>query len=201
MLLGLSSSDPQAVEAGLVHLSYELLEYPNVYSAAMPAAQYVAELVADPRTPRRADLLAWLARVVESVGDAMVREFVELAGYSPLDHPASTFRKVRQIRPQLLAAVAARIEDPDPAVSEAARAAAAAIGQFEFGFAVVEDMRDYAWAIVQEIVRIFGTSTSDALAMVNEHWASFAIGPDNLLGHEEPDYWARTIFALHGERR
>ncbi|SNT63303.1 hypothetical protein SAMN05421812_11550 [Asanoa hainanensis] len=127
LLLGLTSDDPYAVEAGLAHLSLELIEYPNVYSAAVPAARYVAGLVGDPRCPRRADLLAWLGRVVDAVSDAMVREFVDLAGYSPLDYPTSTFQQIRELRPQLVASVEACVDDPNPVVSRAARAAVAGI--------------------------------------------------------------------------
>jgi hypothetical protein len=71
--------------------------------------------------------------------------------------------------------------------------------RLEFAFPVVDDMREYVSSIVEEMAWIFRIPKSDALAIVNEHWASFEIGPDNLLGHEEPEYWARTIFVQYRE--
>jgi hypothetical protein len=66
--------------------------------------------------------------------------------------------------------------------------------RFEFTFPVVDEMREYVSSIVEEMSGMFGIPMSEALAIVNEHWSSFEIGPDNLLGHEEPEYWARTIY-------
>ena len=142
MLLGLASGDSQAAEAALFHLSHELLEYPNVYSAAVPAARYVAALLDDPRgedllmsswkeggRSLRANLLAWLSNVVDSVSGDMERKFIELAGYSPMEYPSSTFRKIREIRSQIFSGVAACLDDQDPVVREEAIAAAVIIVQ------------------------------------------------------------------------
>ncbi|WP_250009934.1 hypothetical protein [Actinoplanes sp. M2I2] len=131
LLAGLASEEQAASEAGIFHLTYELIDYPNVHTAAVPAAHYVAVLVGDPRTGnrRRADLLTWLATLAGAVSDARERDFVELAGYSPMDHPTSTFRKVRDIRPHLFAGVAACLDDPDPVVREAAVAAAVVLAE------------------------------------------------------------------------
>jgi len=135
LLSGLTSDDLPAVEAALFHLSHGLIEYPNAYSAAVPAAQYVAAVLDDPHSndllvqgrPLRAALLTWLAGVVDSVSDARERDFIELAGYSPMDYPTSTFRKIREIRPQLFSAVAAHLSDHDPVVRQEAVAAAVVI--------------------------------------------------------------------------
>jgi len=63
--------------------------------------------------------------------------------------------------------------------------------KFEFAFPVTDDMKEYLAEIVEEISRMYGVSESEALAIVSEHWASSEIGPDDIIGHEEPDYWAR----------
>ncbi|WP_127501857.1 hypothetical protein [Actinoplanes solisilvae] len=126
------TADPAAA---LFHLTHELIEYPNVYSAAVPAARYVAALLDDPRTgdvelrgrPLRAALLSWLATVADAVSEARERDFVDLAGYSPMEYPTSTFRKVREILPDLSTAVSTRLDDPDPVVRDAAVGAAAVI--------------------------------------------------------------------------
>ncbi|NMO56351.1 hypothetical protein HH310_34890 [Actinoplanes sp. TBRC 11911] len=129
MLRNLTSGDQQAVSAALGHLSRELMEYPNVYSAAVPAARYVTALLAllTPEKTLRAQLLSWLSSLVDAVSDAMALEFFELAGFSPLENPDSTFRKIREIRPQIFAGVAACIDDQDPVVREEAIAAAVVI--------------------------------------------------------------------------
>lgn len=72
-------------------------------------------------------------------------------------------------------------------------------GRFDFAFPVIDDMQEYVSSIVEEMARIFRVSELDALAIVNERWASFEVGSDSLLGHEEPEYWARTIFGQHRE--
>lgn len=73
------------------------------------------------------------------------------------------------------------------------------VDKFDFAFPVVSDMQEYVSSIVEEMARMFGISKLDALAIVNDHWMSFEVGPDNLLGHEEPEYWARTIFDQYRE--
>jgi hypothetical protein len=71
--------------------------------------------------------------------------------------------------------------------------------RFEFACPVVDDMREHVSSVVEEMVRIYGISSPDALAILNEHWASVEIRSDDLIGHEEPEYWARTIFPKYRE--
>lgn len=66
--------------------------------------------------------------------------------------------------------------------------------QLEFSFPVVEDMREFVSEIVFVMAKENAISVDEALGILNRHWKSFAIGDDNLLGHEEPEYWARTIY-------
>ncbi|MGI5185571.1 hypothetical protein ACQEVZ_55945 [Dactylosporangium sp. CA-152071] len=70
-------------------------------------------------------------------------------------------------------------------------------GRHEFTFPVIDEMRDYVSSIVEEMARTFNISEAEALSIINDHWAFHEIGPDNLLGHEEPDYWARTIYGQY----
>jgi hypothetical protein len=177
MLLGLTSGDLAVVEHSLFHLSYELIEFPNVYSAAVPAAKYVAALLGDPASsdllrlngdvgPRalRAHLLAWLAKAVDSVGDAMVHSFVGLAGYSPLEYPDSTFRKMREIRPQIFAGVATCLDDRDPVVRKEAVAAAVVCAQ-------AEELAAQRVGLIP-LVRSVLADSSDS---VHRQWASAAL--------------------------
>jgi hypothetical protein len=95
----LTSGDLRLVRAGLLHLENAFIEYPNVFQATVPAMHYVVALLngsldGDPvvlnsmgrRWPLRAHLLQWLAGVVAAVSDAEVDWFVDLAGFSPLEH-------------------------------------------------------------------------------------------------------------------
>jgi hypothetical protein len=137
LLQGLTSGDVRLVEAGLKHLSFGLIEYPNVFPAAGPAIQYVLALLpgshiddalrpalSGVRRPLRAHLLHWLRAVVDAVSDDMERKFVDLAGFSPLEDPTSTWHRVRQLRPQIFDVVSTFLEDPDPFVRREAIAAA-----------------------------------------------------------------------------
>ncbi|GIE76406.1 hypothetical protein Aph02nite_23560 [Actinoplanes philippinensis] len=133
LLHGLGTDDPQSVTRGLSYLWDAFLEYPNVFEPAVPAVRYVLALLdrkaggdtvirsPDGRLrPLRGHLLTWLSRVADAVGDVRVREFVELAGFSPLESATSTWRAVRQLRPQMYEAAAAFLDDPHPGVRQEA---------------------------------------------------------------------------------
>ncbi|MFC4998589.1 hypothetical protein ACFPIJ_12170 [Dactylosporangium cerinum] len=134
-LHGLAADDPQSMTIGLSYLWASFIEYPNVFEPAVPAVRYVLALLdrkvggdtvirsPDGRLrPLRGHLLTWLSFVADEVGDVRVRQFVELAGHSPLEYPA--WRAVRQLRPQIYDAVAAFLDDPDPGVRQEAITAA-----------------------------------------------------------------------------
>lgn len=142
-LRGLASDHLPLVEAGLWHLTHDLVtEHPNVHPATAPTVRYVAALVTEPLPdvvlrsssdsrllPLRAHLLAWLATALRSVNDASVRDFVELAGFSPVEDPESPWHAVRQVRPQVFDAVGAFFDDPDHMVRKPALAVAVILVQ------------------------------------------------------------------------
>jgi hypothetical protein len=137
LLHGLAADDPQSITMGLSRLWAAFIEYPNVFPPAASAVRYVLALL-DLRLggdtmirspsgrlrPLRGHLLSWLSAVADAVGDVREREFVELAGYSPLDCPASAWHTVRQLRPRMDAAAAAFLDDPHAGVRQEAIAAA-----------------------------------------------------------------------------
>ncbi|WP_426502800.1 hypothetical protein ACPPVO_34870 [Dactylosporangium sp. McL0621] len=136
-LHGLATDDPQSITMGLSYLWASLAEYPNVFESAVPAVLYVLALLdrkaggdtvvrsPDGRLrPLRGHLLTWLSTVANAVGDVRVREFVELAGHSPLEYPNSAWRAVRQLRSQMYDAATAFLDDPDPLVRQEAITAA-----------------------------------------------------------------------------
>ncbi|GAB7044769.1 MULTISPECIES: hypothetical protein [Catenuloplanes] len=140
LLRGLAADDARSVTMGLSHLWDSFVEYPNVFPPTAPAVGYVLALldhrpggdsvIRSPRgqlRPLRAHLLAWLSAVAEAVGDVREREFVELAGYSPVEYPASPWHTIRQLRPRMYDTVAAFLDDPHPAVRQEAIAAAAVL--------------------------------------------------------------------------
>ncbi|MFC6023787.1 hypothetical protein ACFP2T_47500 [Plantactinospora solaniradicis] len=136
-LHGLAADDPQSITVGLSYLWASFIEYPNVFEPAVPAVRYVLALLdrkvggdtvirsPDGRLrPLRGHLLTWLSDVADAVGDLRVREFVELAGYSPLESPTSAWHAVRQRRSQMYDAAAAFLDDPHPGVRQEAITAA-----------------------------------------------------------------------------
>jgi hypothetical protein len=136
-LHGLAADDPQSITVGLSYLWASFIEYPNVFKPAVPAVRYVLALLdrkvggdtvirsPDGRLrPLRGHLLTWLSDVADAVGDLRVREFVELAGYSPLESPTSVWHAVWQLRSQMYDAAAAFLDDPHPGVRQEAITAA-----------------------------------------------------------------------------
>ncbi|GIE90704.1 hypothetical protein Are01nite_71840 [Actinoplanes regularis] len=137
LLHGLASDDPQSVTMGLSYLWGPFIECPNVFRPTVPAVRYVLALlgrqagddtkIRSPHgrlRPLRGHLLTWLGYVADEVGDVRVREFVELAGFSPLESPTSAWHAVRELRPQMYDAAAAFLDDPHPGVRLEAIAAA-----------------------------------------------------------------------------
>ncbi len=137
-LHGLAADDPRSVTVGLSYLwDRSFIEYPNVFEPAVPAVRYVLALLdckvggdtvirspSGTLRPLRGHLLTWLSVVADAVGDVREREFVELAGYSPLEYPDSAWHAVRRLRPRVYAAATAFLDDPHPGVRLEAIAAA-----------------------------------------------------------------------------
>lgn len=111
----------------------------TIYSATVPVAFYVAAILADPRTatagvyrrhdmrqgsvcrPLRAVLLDWLGEIAMDIGDHSV-SIMERCGF-PLAEYAEKV-ELRAKRPAIFHAVQAFLNDPDPAVRDAAVVAA-----------------------------------------------------------------------------
>ncbi|GAA3779984.1 hypothetical protein GCM10022225_80290 [Plantactinospora mayteni] len=128
-LTALTSGDRAAVDAALAHLADDVLHQGSLYPATVPAARYVAALLADPPSaaalpPRvRIRLLGWPAGVAEAVGGAAEEKIQVWFGYSAPER-VPHFREVREIRPELYRAAEAQRNDTDPAVRRAALLAA-----------------------------------------------------------------------------
>ncbi|MGY5059325.1 hypothetical protein ACWDFR_35595 [Streptomyces sp. 900105755] len=133
LLAGLLADDAGTQTRALRHLDDPVHHQNTLYSATVPAAVYVAAILRDPRTdttvddrdgralPLRAALLNWVESVATEVSSEAEAHMarVELCLE---DHPESV--QVRALRPGLFQAVAAFLHAPDPAVQEAAIAAA-----------------------------------------------------------------------------
>lgn len=133
MLPNLLDDDQQVRSHALDHLHHAVHHQNTLYSATVPAALYVAAILADPRTatpvnkrphdfpgPLRMELLGWLGSIAHEADDeteAINRRY----GFAPGDYPP--ILHVRQIRPALFGAVSACIYDQDLNVREAATAA------------------------------------------------------------------------------
>ncbi|MFF1917985.1 hypothetical protein ACFVYE_41915 [Streptomyces sp. NPDC058239] len=133
MLVALLDGDQQARALALDHLHHAVHHQNTLYSATVPAALYVAAVLADPRTtvavdkkprdfpgPLRSELLGWLGSVVCGAGDE-TEAISRRHGFEPEDYPPLV--DTRQIRPLLFPAVSKCFDDPNPDVREAAIAA------------------------------------------------------------------------------
>ncbi|WP_329212557.1 hypothetical protein [Streptomyces sp. NBC_01708] len=105
----------------------------TIYSATVPAALYVAAALSEPRTrtmlpceqgecPLRATMLDWLESVASAVGND-AEAIRERLGFS---WDAASVQ-IRALRPALFRAVSPFLHDLDPAVHEAAIAAAVSL--------------------------------------------------------------------------
>lgn len=133
MLIALLDAGQRVRSKALDHIDYAVHHQNTLYSATIPAALYVAGILADPRSnvpvetkphsfpgPLRANLLGWLDSVTNEASDeteAMGRQH----GFARGDYPPVI--GIRRIRPLLFPAVSACADDPDPHVREAAIAA------------------------------------------------------------------------------
>ncbi|TQS20985.1 hypothetical protein [Microbispora sp. KK1-11] len=133
-LADLLNGTPDAQARALDHLNDPVHHQNSLYTATAPAALYVAAILSDPRTdtavpfggegrryPLRQALLDWLGSVAREVDKEAEATLLRL-GFSLEDYPG--FTEVRAIRPALFQGVSSLLHGPDPAIREAALAAA-----------------------------------------------------------------------------
>ncbi|MGC4980252.1 hypothetical protein ACLQ18_06320 [Streptomyces sp. DT193] len=179
----------QGVRTKALDSLYGILHHQGtIYEATVPTAQYVAAILPDPRTTLsvdkthrsfpgciRADLLAWLGSVADSVTDA-VDEVGQRLGFPLDDYPPAV--AVREIRPLLLSAVLPYVDDSDRAVREGAIAAC---------IPLLDDVRllHHRAALVPLVHQVLGTS---------ELWQHRERAIDAL------DAWGESSAGLEGQR-
>ncbi|MET7697582.1 HEAT repeat domain-containing protein [Streptomyces sp. NPDC005485] len=133
MLPSLLDADQDVRSQALSYLVHVLNHQSTLYDSTVPAALYVAAVLADPRTalpvdkkphdfpgPLRAELLGWLDSVANEVCDE-AEAIGRRHGFPLEEYPPAV--QTREIRPLLFRAVHACINDSDPHVREAAIAA------------------------------------------------------------------------------
>lgn len=50
-------------------------------------------------------------------------------------------------------------------------------------------------AIVAQMVVLFGITTNEAIARINRDWHGLKfVGSEDMIYHEDEDYWAKTIY-------
>ncbi|MER5887742.1 hypothetical protein ABT160_28330 [Streptomyces sp. NPDC001941] len=133
MLTRLLDADQRVRTEALEYLHHVVHHQNTLYGVTVPAALYVAAILADSRAgwcydkqhqdfpgPVRAALLGWLGSVADAAGDEAAAVSRRM-GFPPQDYPP--FVQTCQVRPLLYYAVAAFLDDPDRHVREAAIAA------------------------------------------------------------------------------
>lgn len=64
-----------------------------------------------------------------------------------------------------------------------------------YTFQTDEQSREFCEGILQEMVRRFGVSETEALGRINRAWSGLEIvGDDDLIYHEDEEYWAQNIY-------
>ena len=65
---------------------------------------------------------------------------------------------------------------------------------FEFEV-LTEEARAFCEEVLEELTRTYGLSRTEALQRMNKLWRGQRVGgPDELVYHELPEYWAQTIY-------
>lgn len=133
-LVELLDEDPEVRANALGQLDMSVLHQGSLYSATPPAALFVAAILGHPRTltghesaypwddrrrPFRAALLEWLGQMAESAAYEEPGDGVEVE-----EDERDAIESCRAIRPAIYSAVAPYLDDPLPAVREAAVGAA-----------------------------------------------------------------------------
>ncbi|WP_153182934.1 hypothetical protein [Streptomyces sp. E5N298] len=125
MLIGLLDTDQAVRSRALDYLDHVVHHQNTLYEATVPAALYVAGILADPRTrlpvdgrncaagTMRAELVDWLGSVAREV-DNEAEKISRRHGFPPEDYPP--FNGIRRIRSQLFGEISPYLDDPDPQV-------------------------------------------------------------------------------------
>lgn len=65
----------------------------------------------------------------------------------------------------------------------------------QFAFKTDEESAEYCEAVIQEMVRLFDISEEEALGRMNRAWRGIEfVGDDDLIYHEDEEYWAKNIY-------
>ena len=68
----------------------------------------------------------------------------------------------------------------------------------EFNFKTDSSSKEYCEEIILEMTSLFGITEVEAYTRINELWSGVEIvGEDDLIYHEDPDYWAKDICYGH----
>jgi hypothetical protein len=133
---GLRAADSRVAARSLRHLEQTVHHQNSIYSATVPAALFVAAVLAEtsvgttevdrpgePPRSLRAVLLDWLAEMADDVSDAAAEAMRE-HGFAPMEaRPAML--ELRAWRPAMVKAIMPYATDPEPSVRHAAVIAAA----------------------------------------------------------------------------
>ena len=64
-----------------------------------------------------------------------------------------------------------------------------------YQFVTDKESRVYVDAILDEMVRLFSIPEEEALGRINRAWKALElIGDEDLIYHEDEEYWAKTIY-------
>jgi len=65
----------------------------------------------------------------------------------------------------------------------------------EYPFAKDEKAASYCNDIANEMTQLFGISIDESKARIEKHWSHVELqGEDDVVYHEDPEYWANTIY-------
>ena len=65
----------------------------------------------------------------------------------------------------------------------------------KWSFTCDEEFNSFCDEIIAEMVKLHEISEEEAAGRIDRHWKGQQIvGPDNMVYHEEPDFWANTVY-------
>jgi hypothetical protein len=64
----------------------------------------------------------------------------------------------------------------------------------EFDFQTDDEGREFCELIIQEMISRFNISKEEAVGRLNDTWKGLTIGKDDIVFHEDEEFWANSIY-------
>jgi hypothetical protein len=64
----------------------------------------------------------------------------------------------------------------------------------KFTFIIDEEAQAFCYKIAENMTSFFHISMDDAITRINQHWKGQTIVGNDIVYHEDPEFWAKAIY-------